>query len=181
MTKLQITYKPTQDLVAYFNNSRTHSDAQINQIVASIEQFGWTNPILLDGKNGVIAGHGRLLAAIKMDAKQVPTIDLAHLTDTQKRAYIIADNKLALNAGWDEETLANELKDMEDFDLSLLGFSNDELEKYLEENKDDDKNDGKETIDESRNILLIECFSETELQKLFDEMKGRGLECKIMS
>ena len=181
MTKLQITYKPTQDLVAYFNNSRTHSESQINQIVASIEQFGWTNPILLDGKNGVIAGHGRLLAAIKMDAEQVPTIDLAHLTDTQKRAYIIADNKLAMNAGWDEETLANELKDMEDFDLSLLGFSNDELEKYLKENKDDDESDGKETIDESRNILLIECFSETELQKLFDEMKGRGFECKIMS
>ena len=144
-------------------------------------QFGWTNPILLDGKNGVIAGHGRLLAAIKMDAQEVPTIDLAHLTDVQKRAYIIADNKLALNAGWDEIALANELKDLEDFDLSLLGFSDDELEKYLQDENDHHDDDGKETQDQSRNILLIECISESELEALFNEMKERGLECKIMS
>ena len=179
MTKLHITYKPTQDLVAYFNNSRTHSDAQIDQIVESIKQFGWTNPILLDGKNGVIAGHGRLLAAIKMDTEQVPTIDLTHLSDVQKRAYIIADNKLALNAGWDEVALANEIKDLEDFDLSLLGFSEDDIDRYLGENADDDDAGKDHDFAESYEIIL-ECASEYEQRQILEEFTQRGIKCKSL-
>ena len=103
---IQITYKPINDLIPYARNSRTHSDAQMAQIAARTREFGWTNPILLDGENGIIAGHGRLLAAQKLGETQVPTVELAHMSEAQKRAYVIADNKLALNAGWDDEMLS---------------------------------------------------------------------------
>lgn len=117
------------DLVPYARNSRTHSDAQVAQIAASIREFGFTNPVLVDGANGVIAGHGRILAARKLGMDTVPVIELAHLSEAQKRAYVIADNKLALNAGWDDEMLRLEISDLTDvgFDVSLLGFSDEEL------------------------------------------------------
>jgi len=117
------------DLIPFINNSRTHSDEQVAQVAASIKEFGFTNPILIDGDNGIIAGHGRLMAARKLSIETVPCIRLAHLSEAQRRAYVIADNKLALNAGWDDELLSlelGELKEM-DFDLSLIGFSDDEL------------------------------------------------------
>ncbi|MHB1266406.1 MAG: site-specific DNA-methyltransferase [Acidithiobacillus ferriphilus] len=121
-------------LIPYARNARTHSDAQVAQIAASIKEFGWTNPVLVDGENGIIAGHGRILAARKMGLKTVPVIELSHLTDTQKRAYILADNQLALNAGWDTELLQIELTDLDglDFDLSLLGFDADFMDGLLE-------------------------------------------------
>ncbi len=107
MTKsLKITYCPVGELTPYMRNARTHSEEQIDQVAASIKEFGFTNPILLDGGNSIIAGHGRLLAAKKIGLRQVPTITLDHMTEAQKRAYIIADNKLALNAGWDDELRA---------------------------------------------------------------------------
>lgn len=111
-------------LVPYARNTRTHSDAQIAQVAASISEFGFTNPVLIDGDGGIIAGHGRALAAKKLGMAEVPCIRLGHLTDAQKRAYVIADNKLALNAGWDEKMLALEFKDLQglDFDLALTGF-----------------------------------------------------------
>lgn len=126
---------PISDLIPYSRNSRTHSDAQVAQIAASIKEFGFTNPILLDGDNGIIAGHGRVLAARKLGLEQVPCIELAHLTDAQKRAYILADNQLAANAGWDMEMLKIELSDLDaiDFDLSLIGFDADFLAGMLEE------------------------------------------------
>lgn len=126
---LKIKYKPIADLIPYARNSRTHSDSQVAQIAASIREFGWTNPVLLDGENGIIAGHGRVLAAQKLGETQVPTIELSHMDDNQKRAYIIADNKLALNAGWDDAMLALEIGDLKDagFDLGLTGFSPDEI------------------------------------------------------
>ncbi|CAB4133821.1 ParB/Sulfiredoxin [uncultured Caudovirales phage] len=124
---IKIQYKKTDSLIPYVNNSRTHSEAQISQIAASIREFGWTNPILLDGQNGIIAGHGRLLAAQKLNEKEVPTIELKDLTEAQKKAYVIADNKLALNAGWDDEVLKLELEGMSDAELALTGFSADEL------------------------------------------------------
>lgn len=128
--KLKIQYKPIADLIPYARNSRTHNDAQVAQIAASIKEFGWTNPVLLDGENGIIAGHGRVLAAQKLGESEVPTIELSHMDDNQKRAYIIADNKLALNAGWDNEMLMLEVADLKDagYDLGLTGFSADELE-----------------------------------------------------
>jgi ParB-like chromosome segregation protein Spo0J len=119
-----------QALIPYARNSRTHSEAQVSQIAASIKEFGFTNPILVDGSNGVIAGHGRLLAAQKLGLDEVPVIELSHLTEAQKRAYVIADNKLALNAGWDEEMLAIELGELADlgFDIELTGFNLGEFE-----------------------------------------------------
>ena len=122
-------------LIPYARNSRTHSDEQIAQIAASIKEFGFTNPVLTDGTNGIIAGHGRVLAARKLGMTEVPIIELSHLTEAQKRAYIIADNKLALNAGWDDEMLALELTELEElgFDLELTGFSLDEIADLIPE------------------------------------------------
>jgi DNA modification methylase len=124
-----------EKLIPYAKNSRTHSDEQIAQIAASIKEFGFVNPVLIDEQDGIIAGHGRIMAARKLGIDEVPCIRLAHLTENQKRAYVIADNKLALNAGWDEEMLKLEIKDLEagDFDISLLGFDAEELENILDE------------------------------------------------
>jgi ParB-like chromosome segregation protein Spo0J len=182
MTKLAIKYKKITELTPYSKNSRTHSDSQIAQLVASLREFGFTNPILLDGKNGIIAGHGRLKAAQQLEYETVPTIELGNLTDEQKRAYIIADNKLALNAGWDNELLAFEIESLQDagFDLSLTGFNADEL-KALTFEETDDEEEFKEPSDESRNTLLIECTGERELETLYEEMQKRGYECKILS
>jgi DNA modification methylase len=131
---LKIVQKPVDKLIPYVNNSRTHSDEQIAQIASSIKEFGWTNPILVDGENGIIAGHGRLMAARKLGYKEVPTIELKDLTETQRKAYIIADNRLALNAGWDNEMLTIELNDLlaDGFALEMLGFDPKELEALLE-------------------------------------------------
>ena len=130
---LQIEQRPIEALIPFARNARTHSDAQVAQIAASIVEFGWTNPILVDGANGIIAGHGRLLAARQLRLEEVPVIELAHLTPAQKRAYVIADNRLAENAGWDEELLRLELAELRDaeFDLDLLGFTDDELDELL--------------------------------------------------
>jgi DNA modification methylase len=127
---MEIETRLVSDLIPYVNNSRTHSDEQVAQIAASIKEFGWTNPILIDGENGIIAGHGRLMAARKLGHKEVPTIQLKDLTEAQKKAYIIADNRLALNAGWDNEMLKLEFDDLAElgFDLELTGFSLDEIE-----------------------------------------------------
>lgn len=116
------------DLTPYARNARTHSDEQVAQIAASIKEFGWTNPILVDGKKGLIAGHGRLAAARKLGMEEVPVIELTHLSETQKKALILADNKLALNAGWDAELLNLELEELEleGVDLNLVGFGEEE-------------------------------------------------------
>jgi hypothetical protein len=142
MTKLKITYKSVADLIPYARNSRTHSDAQVAQIAASIREFGWTNPVLLDGDNGIISGHGRVMAAQKLGETQVPTIELGHLNANQKRAYIIADNKLALNGGWDDAMLALEIDDLKDagYNLDLLGFDKLELKDIFADKSDDEDN-----------------------------------------
>lgn len=127
---MEIVYKKVNDLIPYINNSRTHSDEQVNQIVASINEFGFTNPLLIDEKDNIIAGHGRLLSSKKLKMEEVPCIVLSGLTEAQKKAYIIADNKMALNAGWDDELLKIELENLKelDFDLELTGFNVDELD-----------------------------------------------------
>lgn len=125
----QIEKIPLEGLIPYARNSRTHSEAQIAQIASSIREFGFTNPVLIDGDGGIIAGHGRVLAARQLNLLDVPCLRIAHLTETQKRAYIIADNKLALNAGWDDALLAVEFADLDadGFDLELTGFTLDEI------------------------------------------------------
>jgi ParB-like chromosome segregation protein Spo0J len=122
--RAQIEHCDIADLIPYARNARTHSDAQVAQIAASIREFGFTNPVLIDGDGGIIAGHGRVLAARKLKLAAVPCVRLAHLTPAQKKAYIIADNKLALNAGWDDGMLGLEIVDLsaDGFDVGLLGF-----------------------------------------------------------
>jgi ParB-like chromosome segregation protein Spo0J len=126
---LKIEQRAIEALIPYARNSRTHSDGQVAQIAASIREFGFTNPVLVDKDGGIIAGHGRVMAARKLGLKDVPCIALGHLTDAQKRAYVIADNKLALNAGWDAEALQVELADLNGagFNMDLLGFGVDDL------------------------------------------------------
>ena len=120
-------------LVPYARNARTHSEAQVAQIAGSIREFGFTNPVLIDAADGIIAGHGRVMAARALGLSDVPCIRLAHLTETQRRAYVLADNRIALNSGWDADMLALELTELriDDFDLSLLGFDVPELDKLL--------------------------------------------------
>jgi len=131
---VKIVQTPVDQLIPYVNNSRKHSDEQVAQIAASIKEFGWTNPILVDGEKGIIAGHGRLMAARKLGMEEVPVIELSHLSDTQRKALIIADNKLAMNAEWDNDLLTIELNDLlaDDFALEILGFDKDELAALLE-------------------------------------------------
>ncbi len=125
-----------ENLIPYINNARTHSEEQVTQIASSIKEFGFNNPILVDGENGIIAGHGRLLAAKKLNYKTVPVIELKHLSEVQKKAYILADNKLAENAGWDDALVSVELEALsaEEFDISLTGFDGND---YLKDDKED--------------------------------------------
>lgn len=170
-------------LVPYARNSRTHSAEQIAKIAASITEFGFTNPILVDGKSGIVAGHGRLAAAKKLGMAEVPVIELTHLTEAQKRAYVIADNKLALDAGWDEMLLREEMIALEDveFDLSLTGFSDEELDRLMATEETEQADSAGTVRDEQRHLLMIECDNERELEKLFEEMQRRGLNCKVLS
>lgn len=124
---------PIERLVPYARNSRLHSPEQVAQIAASIAEFGFTNPVLVDGNDGIVAGHGRLAAAKELGLEMVPVVVLDHLSERQRRAYVIADNKLALNAAWDVDVLAGEIEQLRDdgFDLDLVGFSEAEIEGLL--------------------------------------------------
>jgi ParB-like chromosome segregation protein Spo0J len=180
-----IVSRKVEDLIPYARNSRTHSDAQVAQISASVREFGWTNPVLIDGENGIIAGHGRVLAARKLGMAEVPCIELAGLSDTQRRAYIIADNKLALNGGWDDELLALELGELNaaDFDMALVGFDAGELSAAmgLDEELDGEapKIDG--GIDyKEKFAIIVECADEAEQQATFERLGSMGFTCKVL-
>lgn len=194
-TKSKIEYLETKDLIPYGKNSRTHTDFQVAQIAGSIREFGFTNPVLIDAENGIIAGHGRVMAAGKLGLAKVPCIRLAHLTDTQKRAYIIADNKLALNAGWDEEMLALELGELkdEDFDLTLIGFDETELGDIMEEEEIPTVGDEEEVPEPPANpvtvqgdvwtlgthrLLCGDCRNHSDVQKL---LAGRKINVAVTS
>jgi len=157
---MKIIQKEVDTLIPYVNNTRTHSQEQVQQIASSIKEFGFTNPILIDEKNGVIAGHGRIMAAQLLGIKEVPTITLTGLSEAQIKAYIIADNKLALNAGWDEELLKVEIQGLKDvdFDIDILGFNQDELDELglddIDLNLDEDKADEVPELEENPVIKL---------------------------
>ena len=146
MTDLQIEYRAIDALIPYVRNARTHSEAQIAQIAGSIREFGFNNPILVDGQYGVIAGHGRLLAARQLNMTLLPVIELAHLTDAQKRAFILAENKLTERGGWDQELLSLELADLEmaGFDLDLTGFDAGEIANLFERSNETDQESSEE-------------------------------------
>jgi ParB-like chromosome segregation protein Spo0J len=156
----QIEYVSLDDLTPYTRNARTHSPGQIKQIVASIREFGFTNPVLIDGDGGIIAGHGRVTAAREMGMETVPCIRLGHLSEAQWRAYVIADNKLALNAGWDFSMLSAELIDLKavDFNLDLIGFNQLELSELV---NGPDFNPGTEAdqgqLDEKTKVTCPDC------------------------
>lgn len=139
--KLKVSYRRIEDLIPYARNARTHSDDQVARIAGSIKEFGWTNPILVDGENGIIAGHGRLAAARKLGMTEVPVIELFGLSESKKRAYILADNRLALDAGWDEELLKIELQDLQacGVDIDVTGFTNEELDSLLPTDESDEE------------------------------------------
>lgn len=176
---MKIVNKSVIELIPYARNSRTHSDEQIAQIMASIKEFGFTNPILTDGDNGIIAGHGRLMAAQRLGLNEVPTIELSHLTEAQKKAYIIADNKLALNSGWDEDMLKIELAELDEvgFDYSDLGFDFDiDIEEISEEEKILKNEDYKEKFS-----ILIDCDSEAQQEEIFYNLTNQGIKCRVQS
>ena len=156
---MEIVYKNINELKPYENNSRTHDESQIKQICESIKEYGWTNPVLIDEKGMIIAGHGRVEGGKKLDIKEVPCIVLSGLTEAQKKAYVIADNKMALNAGWDFNLLSLELENLKelDFDLELTGFSADEIDGLLSTNEDIENNDYEEQDLKENNTQLHKC------------------------
>ncbi|HFF1966503.1 TPA: ParB/Srx family N-terminal domain-containing protein [Escherichia coli] len=145
---LKIEYLPVGKLLRYAKNSRTHSDEQVEQLVNSIREFGFTNPVLIDEKNELIAGHGRLAAAEILEMDKVPAIRLSNLSEKQKKAYRIADNKLALNAGWDMQLLTEEVKELmdDDFDIDLLGFNDAELDEMLSDEQPQEEDDNSSPV-----------------------------------
>ena len=145
---LKIEYLPVGKLLRYAKNSRTHSDEQVEQLVNSIREFGFTNPVLIDEKNELIAGHGRLAAAEILEMDKVPAIRFSNLSEKQKKAYRIADNKLALNAGWDMQLLAEEVKELmdDDFDIDLLGFNDAELDEMLSDEQPQEEDDNSSPV-----------------------------------
>lgn len=183
---MQIETLPVDLLIPYARNARTHSDAQVAQIAGSIREFGFTNPVLIDADGGIIAGHGRVTAARKLGMQEVPCIRLGHLNETQKRAYIIADNKLALNAGWDEAMLALELSalQIEDFDLSLTGFSGAELNGVLGDtglNEDQGVGDKDTAFNyEQKFSIIVMCESESHQASVYDKLVSDGYQCKVL-
>lgn len=170
------------DLIPYARNSRTHSDAQVAKLAASIKEFGFLNPIITDGENGIVAGHGRVMAAQKLGLDTLPCIEAGHLTEAQKRAYIIADNRMALDAGWDNDLLKIELQDLdgEGFDLSLTGFDLTEINSLF------DIDDSQDNLPEQQDLnatfeVAVECENETQQETVFNFLTKDGYKCRILT
>jgi ParB-like chromosome segregation protein Spo0J len=174
---------PTAQLIPYARNARTHSEQQVAQIAASIREFGFINPVIIDANSGIIAGHGRVMAANLLKLSEVPCLRVEHLTDTQKRAYILADNKLALNAGWDNELLKIEIESLQedDFDALLTGFSDDEMKAILSgieftpDLPDEDEDSSEEPSDY---LLHVTCSTYEAQESLMRELTQKGFKVK---
>ncbi|SMB88483.1 Predicted transcriptional regulators [Pasteurella testudinis DSM 23072] len=181
-SNLSIEQINIDDLLPYVNNSRTHSGDQVSQIAASIKEFGFCNPVLIDDDNGIIAGHGRLMAAKKLNFETVPAVRLIGLSEAQKKAYVIADNQLALNADWDLSKLQIEIEALQEsnFDIDLLGFDDEFLSDLIGDEQDLAHDDVVAINDEQKNILMIEFDSEWQLQEAYEIYSGKGLKCKIL-
>lgn len=184
----EIEMMPVELLTPYAQNSRTHSKEQVAQIAASIQEYGFTNPVLIDNDDVLIAGHGRVMAAKQLGLFEVPAIRLGHLNEAQKRAYVIADNKLALNAGWDDEVLAQELtalKDL-DYDLTLTGFDDEELSDIFDDlEPDEEPGDPQEKIPDDNYKeqygCIVICDSESHQEKVFNKLIGMGYKVKVVA
>ena len=180
---IQVQPVKVADLIPYANNARTHSDEQVAQIAASIKEFGWTNPILIDGENGIIAGHGRLAAARKLGMDEIPAIQLDGLSKAQKKALILADNKLALNSGWDDKLLEIEISELQemDFDIKLTGFSNEELKDLFGVEELEIDNPYSKKVDSpvyepsGEKPNLEDLYSDEKAMGLIEDIKNSGL------
>lgn len=174
---IEIIFKPISALFGYAKNARTHSDSQVAEIAASIQEFGWTNPILVDEGGGIIAGHGRIAAAESLGLNEVPVIVLTDLTDDQKKAYRLADNKIPLNAGWDVELLKLELCELldSDFDMTLTGFSKVEIDDLLVEVDSGAGDDGERYTAKIDSPVYEPSETVPELSELYDESKTQQI------
>ena len=178
---MQVEQLKVGDLIPYVNNSRTHSDEQVMQVASSIKEFGFTNPILIDDDGGIIAGHGRLMAAKNLDIDEVPCIRLGYLSEAQRKAYVIADNKLALNSGWDNDLLKIELMQLDsiDFDLNLTGFDLSELANIFDPVTEEIELK-EQAYSETFNII-IECDDEQNQESIYNELQEKGYKCQVQS
>lgn len=181
MKYLKIEYLNLDELIPYENNSRKHSEGQLKQLEKSIKENGFTNPLLVDEENNILAGHGRLLAAKGLGMPTVPCVRIVGLSELQKRAYVIADNKLALNADWDEDLLRQEFEalEAEGFDLEFTGFEAEEI-KNLFNSEVSELADSAPVIDQKKYLLMLEFDNERALERAFDEAKQKGIPCKII-
>ena len=181
-----IERRSVDSLVPYARNSRTHSEEQVAQLAAAMREFGFTNPVLIDERGGIIAGHGRVKAAALLGMNHVPCITVTGLTDAQRRAYVIADNKLALNAGWDDDMLRAEIEEVVSLGITtdLLGFSADEIDDLLGDDGDDeaDRREEKEkTLAEGINYqVIVQCPNETEQAQLLTRLEKEGYKCRAL-
>lgn len=167
----------------YKNNSRKHSKEQIEQIKKSIEEFGFTNPIIVDENNMILAGHARFSAAKKLNMKEVPCLVLSGLSDVQKKAYVIADNKLALNADWDMDLLALEVEAImsDDFDVDILGFSADEINLMFDDGESIAAKEASEKSYSEVYEVIVVCDSERDQKILYDRLTSEGRKCRVLS
>jgi len=170
-------------LVPYARNSRTHSDEQISQIASSIKEWGWTTPILVDEDGGIIAGHGRTLAAQRLKMTEVPVMVAKGWSDAKKRAYVISDNKLALNAGWDMEMLRLELSELDSsgYDLELTGFTGDELAKALFGDDALEPSTPEEQHVDSAYEISVVCDNEQQQEDVYQMLTEKGLKCRVLT
>lgn len=186
----KIELRSTDQLIPYARNARKHEPWQVAQIAASIKEFGFTNPVLIDASGEIVAGHGRVMAALKLDLPEVPCIVLGHLTPTQRRAYVLADNQLALNSSWDMGLLSVELEELklDGFDLDILGFGDDQLNAILDGENHIDGNDGisnKENLSKKDKLktifeILVQLENEKQQEEFFDRMKNEGIQCVLL-
>jgi len=180
--KVKIEFVEVADLIPDARNSRTHSEAQIAAIAGSIAEFRWTSPILINGKNKILSGHARVLAARKLGIEKAPCVRLTHLTEAQERAYVIADNRLAeFGSGWDVEILKIEVDELKrlDFDFKKIGWDEPELEIIL--NPKDKINSSPEVKIKTQWLIIVECKDESEQIKILEKCLAEGWNCKAMS
>jgi ParB-like chromosome segregation protein Spo0J len=176
---------PIDALVPYARNARTHSPQQVAQIAASIREFGFTNPVLIDADGGIVAGHGRVMAAKSLGVVSIPCLRVDWLTEAQRRAYVLADNHLALQAGWDDELLAGELRALQadGFDLALAGFSDDEILNRIGEEghkRWEAPSSGGGIQYQEKFAVLVECSGEAHQAQIYEKLVGMGLACKVL-
>lgn len=172
--------RSVESLIPYARNARTHSDAQVAQLAASIQEWGWTTPVLIDEEGSIIAGHGRVMAARKLGIEDVPVMVASGWSEAQRRAYVLADNKLALNSGWDMDLLKVELQDVGElgFNLEKIGFDVGEMSAFFDDQIEEEK-PIKEPINHE-NQMLLTFETETKLQEWFDRAEQEGIECKLL-